>query len=77
MATQLGGLNSGRLGNPAATSFRYDPGVIYRLDFSDEALAQLRALPGEQRRRIGQRLDALQHDLQGDVKKLVVGKCFR
>ncbi len=42
----------------------------YRLDFSDEALAQLRTLPREQRRRIGQRLDALQHGLQGDVKKL-------
>jgi mRNA interferase RelE/StbE len=44
--------------------------MIYRLDFSDEALGQLRALPGDQRRRIGQRLDALQQDLRGDVKKL-------
>lgn len=44
--------------------------MIYRLDFSDEALMQLRALPREQRRRIGQRLDALQQDLRGDVKKL-------
>jgi mRNA interferase RelE/StbE len=44
--------------------------VDYRLDISDEALAQLRALPKEQRRRIGQRLDALQHDLKGDVLKL-------
>lgn len=44
--------------------------MIYRLDFSDEALVQLRALPREQRRRIGQRLDALQQDLRGDVKKL-------
>jgi mRNA interferase RelE/StbE len=44
--------------------------VEYRLDISDEALAQLRALPKEQRRRIGQRLDALQQSLQGDVKKL-------
>jgi len=41
-----------------------------RLDISEEALAQLHALPREQRRRIGQRLAALQHDLQGDVKKL-------
>lgn len=44
--------------------------MIYRLDFSDEALMQLGALPREQRRRIGQRLDALQQDLRGDVKKL-------
>lgn len=33
-------------------------------------MAQLRALSKEQRQRIGQRLDALQTDLQGDVKKL-------
>jgi mRNA interferase RelE/StbE len=42
----------------------------YRLDFSEEAREELRALPREQRRRIGQKLDALQTDLQGDVKKL-------
>ena len=42
----------------------------YRLDISDEALEQLRALPKDQRQRIGQKLDALQTDLQGDVKKL-------
>jgi mRNA interferase RelE/StbE len=42
----------------------------YRLEISDEALAQLRALPKDQRQRIGQRLDTLQTDLQGDVKKL-------
>lgn len=42
----------------------------YRLEISEEALEQLRALPKETRRRIGQRLDALQTDLQGDVKKL-------
>jgi mRNA interferase RelE/StbE len=48
----------------------------YRLDFSEEAREELRALPREQRRRIGQKLDALQTDLQGDVKKLAgqVGK---
>lgn len=44
--------------------------MTYRLDFSDEALVQLRALPRERRQRIGQRLDALQQDLRGDVKKL-------
>ena len=42
----------------------------YRLVISEEALAQLRALPKEQRQRIGQKLDALQVGLQGDVKKL-------
>ena len=42
----------------------------YRLDIGDEALAQLRALSKEQRRRIGQRLEALQDSLKGDVKKL-------
>ena len=42
----------------------------FRLDIADEALEQLRALPREQRQRIGQKLEALQTDLQGDVKKL-------
>ncbi|MGH8018446.1 MAG: type II toxin-antitoxin system RelE family toxin [Opitutaceae bacterium] len=42
----------------------------YRLEIGEEALEQLRALPKETRRRIGQRLDALQTDLSGDVKKL-------
>jgi mRNA-degrading endonuclease RelE of RelBE toxin-antitoxin system len=42
----------------------------YRLEISDEALEALRALPRELRRRIGQKIDALQTDLQGDVKKL-------
>jgi len=44
--------------------------VTYRLEIGDEALAQLQVLPKEQRRRIGRRLDTLQHGLQGDVKKL-------
>jgi mRNA interferase RelE/StbE len=42
----------------------------YRLEIAEEALAQLRALPREQRRRIGERLDTLQTDLHGDIKKL-------
>jgi mRNA-degrading endonuclease RelE of RelBE toxin-antitoxin system len=42
----------------------------YRLEISDEALEALRALPRELRRRIGQKIDAMQTDLQGDVKKL-------
>jgi len=44
--------------------------VIYRLEISEEALEQLRALGKEQRRRIGLKLDILQRDLQGDIKKL-------
>ena len=42
----------------------------YRLEISEPALAQLHALPKDQRRRVGERLDALQTDLHGDVKKL-------
>jgi mRNA interferase RelE/StbE len=42
----------------------------YRLEIKDEARQQLRALPKEQRRNVGRRLDALQSDLSGDVKKL-------
>ena len=42
----------------------------YRLEISEVALVQLRALPKELRQRIGTRLEALQTDLQGDVKKL-------
>ncbi len=42
----------------------------YRLEIKEEARQQLRALPKEQRRNVGRRLDALQSDLSGDVKKL-------
>ena len=42
----------------------------YRLEISAEALEQLRVLPKDQRRRIGEKLDALQIDLHGDLKKL-------
>jgi len=42
----------------------------YRLDIKDEARRQLRALSKDHRRNIGWRLDALQNDLAGDVKKL-------
>ena len=44
--------------------------VHYILVISEEAIAQLRSLPKEQRRRIGDRLTRLQHGLSGDVKKL-------
>ncbi len=42
----------------------------YRLEIGEEALAQLRALSKELRCHIGHKLDVLQTDLQGDVKKL-------
>jgi mRNA-degrading endonuclease RelE of RelBE toxin-antitoxin system len=42
----------------------------YRLEIKEEARRELRALPKEQRRNVGRRLDALQIDLSGDVKKL-------
>jgi mRNA interferase RelE/StbE len=42
----------------------------YGLLISEEARDQLRALPKALRRNIGQRLDALQNGLSGDVKKL-------
>jgi mRNA interferase RelE/StbE len=42
----------------------------YRLEIKDEAREQLRALPKEHRRNIGYRLDQMQTDLAGEVKKL-------
>jgi len=42
----------------------------YRLEIKEEARRQLRALAKEQRRKVGERLDALQSSLSGDVKKL-------
>jgi mRNA-degrading endonuclease RelE of RelBE toxin-antitoxin system len=42
----------------------------YRLEIKEEARQQLRALPKEQRRNIGRRLDAMQKNFSGDVKKL-------
>ena len=47
-----------------------DSSVRYSLLISEEARAQLRALPKPVRRNICQRLDALQKGLSGDVKKL-------
>ena len=44
--------------------------VHYTLAISEEAIAQLRSLPREQRRRIGDRLNRLQDGLSGDLKKL-------
>ena len=42
----------------------------YRLEIKDEARQQLRALSKEQRQNVGRRLDMLQNNLTGDVKKL-------
>lgn len=42
----------------------------YRLLVSEQAIAQLRALPKDVRRNIGFRLESMCDDLQGDVKKL-------
>lgn len=45
-------------------------GANFQLFISGEALAQLRALPKELRRRIGEKLMMLESGFQGDVKKL-------
>jgi mRNA interferase RelE/StbE len=42
----------------------------YRLEIKEEARQQLRAFGKEQRRNVGRRLDTLQNNLSGDVKKL-------
>ena len=42
----------------------------YEIELSQEARAQLKALPSALRRNIGRRLDSLQEGLTGDVKKL-------
>jgi mRNA interferase RelE/StbE len=42
----------------------------YRLEIKEEARQQLRRLAKEQRRNVGKRLEALQSNLSGDVKKL-------
>jgi mRNA interferase RelE/StbE len=45
-------------------------GANFELFLSEEALAQLRALPKELRKRIGGRLTALETSFQGDIRKL-------
>ena len=49
---------------------RKDDPMRYRMEVKEEARQQLRAFPKEHRRNIGWRLDALQTDLAGDVRKL-------
>lgn len=42
----------------------------YRIEISEKAREQLRALPKEMRRNIGRRMEATRDDLRGDVLKL-------
>jgi mRNA interferase RelE/StbE len=58
------------LRNERQESEQRDNPMRYRLEIKEEARQQLRALDKEHRRNIGWRLDALQTDLAGDVKKL-------
>ena len=44
--------------------------VRYRIEISEKAREQLRALPKQMRRNIGQRMEAMRDDLRGDVLKL-------
>lgn len=42
----------------------------YRIEISEKAREQLRALSKEMRRNIGQRMETMRDDLRGDVLKL-------
>ena len=42
----------------------------YRIEISQKARDQLRELPKDVRRNIGQRMEAMREDLRGDVLKL-------
>jgi hypothetical protein len=44
--------------------------VAYRLLIAEEARGQIRALPDDLRKNIGHRLDLLQQEFSGDIKKL-------
>jgi len=46
------------------------PVVRYRLEISEKAREQLRTLPKEMRRYIGQRMETMRNALRGDVLKL-------
>ena len=46
------------------------PGANFELFISEEALKQLRALPKDLRKRIGERLSSLETSFTGDIKKL-------
>jgi len=52
--------------------------VRYRIEISEKAHEQLRALPKELRRNIGRRIEVMRDNLQGDVIKLkAVGNRYR
>ena len=42
----------------------------YRIEFKPRAAKDLKALPAAQHRRVVARIEALKHDLTGDVRKL-------
>jgi mRNA interferase RelE/StbE len=44
--------------------------LAYQLFLSEEAREQLRSLPADLRRNIGHRLELLQQEFSGDIKKL-------
>ena len=46
------------------------PGTNFELFISEEALNQLRALPKDLRKRIGEKLTTLETNFAGDIKKL-------
>jgi mRNA interferase RelE/StbE len=46
----------------------------YRLEISESAIEQLRALSKDLRRNIGHRIEQMCDDLQGDIKKLKAHK---
>lgn len=61
----------GAVGVSISSPFSQPPFDRFRQEIGEEALNQLRALLKDQRQRIDQKHEALQTDLQGDVKKLV------
>ena len=48
---------------------KHEP-MHYRIEISEKAREQLRALPMELRRNIGRRMEAMRENLAGDVTKL-------
>jgi mRNA interferase RelE/StbE len=51
--------------------------VKYRLEITRKAREQLRALPKEQRRKIGWRMEDMREGLRGDVKLQAKGNYYR
>jgi mRNA-degrading endonuclease RelE of RelBE toxin-antitoxin system len=47
-----------------------DKAMRYRIEISAKAREQLRAMPKELRRNIGERMEMMRDDLRGDVLKL-------